>query len=361
MALRKNCVAVISSGNGGQSLAAYYALHGYEVRLYARQQERVAMFPSLTFQLRGAEEGAARLALISCDMRQVLQDAALVMVTTPAQYHAATARVMAPWLQDGQIVVLNPGRTFGVLEFGAVLRESGCHAQIILAETDTFVFTCRCEHPGFPIIYQIKDNLKVAALSPTDTAAAVAQLCQLLPCACPASGILETGLSNIGMLFHPVPALMNLARIETKERFLHYREGISPTVAALLERMDAERVNLARAAGVPVLPVLDWLREKYGTQEDSLYQALQNTAAYADVYAPSDPHTRYIYEDIPTGCVPMAALGRILKVPMPVTESVIAWASTVCNVDFYALGRNEKRLDFSSLLRGPATVGMSAN
>ena len=107
--------------------------------------------------------------------------------------------------------------------------------------------------------------------------------------------------------------------------------------------------------------MLDWLREKYGTQEDSLYQALQNTAAYADVYAPSDPHTRYIYEDIPTGCVPMAALGRILKVPMPVTESVIAWASTVCNVDFYALGRNEKRLDFSSLLRGPATVGMSAN
>ena len=28
MSLKKNAVAVISSGNGGQSLAAYYALHG---------------------------------------------------------------------------------------------------------------------------------------------------------------------------------------------------------------------------------------------------------------------------------------------------------------------------------------------
>ena len=154
---------------------------------------------------------------------------------------------------------------------------------------------------------------------------------------------------------------MNLARIETKERFLHYREGISPTVASLLERMDTERVNLARAAGISVLPVLEWLREKYGTQEDSLYQALQNTDAYADVYAPSDPHTRYIYEDVPTGCVPMAALGRILNVPMPVTESVISWASTVCNTDFYAIGRNEKRLDLNTLLSKTVYTDSSAS
>ena len=37
MSLKKNAVAVISSGNGGQSLAAYYALHGFAVRLYVRE------------------------------------------------------------------------------------------------------------------------------------------------------------------------------------------------------------------------------------------------------------------------------------------------------------------------------------
>ena len=79
------------------------------------------------------------------------------------------------------------------------------------------------------------------------------------------------------------------------------------------------------------------------------------------LYAPSDPHTRYIYEDVPTGCMPMAALGRILNVPMPVTESVISWASTVCNTDFYAIGRNEKRLDLNTLLSKTVYTDSSAS
>ena len=58
-ALNEKRVAVISSGNGGQSMAAWYALHGWEVRLYAREAERVAMFPSAEFILSGAVSGRA--------------------------------------------------------------------------------------------------------------------------------------------------------------------------------------------------------------------------------------------------------------------------------------------------------------
>lgn len=352
MALNENRVAVISSGNGGQSMAAWYALHGWEVRLYAREAERVAMFPSAEFILSGAVSGRAPLQLISCEMEKVLQDAALVMVTTPAQYHAVIARAMAPWLRDGQTVVLNPGRTFGVLEFDAVLRENGCRARLQLAETDTFVFTCRCEQVGQPVIHRVKDCLKVAALAPADTLPVTAMLRRAFPTACPAGGILDTGLSNMGMLFHPVPALMNLVRIEAGERFRYYHEGISPLVAEMLERLDAERMALARAVGAPVLPVLDWLRSKYGSSGGTLYDALQDTNAYAEVYGPGDTHTRYIYEDVPTGCVPMLALGRRLGLPMPLTASVVGWASAVCGVDFYARGRNEKRIDLTALLEG---------
>ena len=361
MALQQNSVAVISSGNGGQALAAYYALHGFDVRLYARQQERVEMFPSLDFDLQGVEPGTARLGLISCDMGEVLKGASLVMVTTPAQYHAAIAKTMSPWLEDGQTVVLNPGRTFGVLEFDAVLKENACRARILLAEADTFIFTCRCEQPGHPVIYQIKDLLKVAALHPADTDAVCTQLQRLFPCVQPASSILETGLSNIGMLFHPLPTLMNLVRIEAKERFLYYHQGISPMVAGLIEQMDDERVRLAQAAGVRVSPVLDWLQTRYGTRENSLYQAIQSTKAYAGVFGPTDLHTRYLYEDVPTGCVPAATLGRLLGVSMPVTEAVINWASTVCNTDFYARGRNEQRLNLAALLSGHVTLNISAN
>ena len=98
--------------------------------------------------------------------------------------------------------------------------------------------------------------------------------------------------------------------------------------------------------------MLDWLRSKYGSAGGTLYDALQDTNAYAEVYGPGDTHTRYIYEDVPTGCVPMLALGRRLGLPMPLTASVVGWASAVCGADFYARGRNETRLDLTALLEG---------
>ena len=64
----KNKVAVISTGNGGQSLAAWYAHKGYNVSLYARQQERVDMFLSNRFTVRGVLEAEPEIALISKDM-----------------------------------------------------------------------------------------------------------------------------------------------------------------------------------------------------------------------------------------------------------------------------------------------------
>ena len=102
---------------------------------------------------------------------------------------------------------------------------------------------------------------------------------------------------------------MNLVRIEAGEDFLYYHEGISPLVASVLERLDQERVAVARALGVPVLPVLDWLHSKYGSRGGSLYEALQQTEAYAAVLGPKDIHTRYLYEDVPTGCVSAAGTG----------------------------------------------------
>jgi len=50
------------------------------------------------------------------------------MVVVPAFAHAFIAEECAPYLRDGQIVVLNPGRTGGALEFRHVLQEMRCPA-----------------------------------------------------------------------------------------------------------------------------------------------------------------------------------------------------------------------------------------
>ncbi len=343
-------IAVISSGNGGQSLAAYLANQGHSVTLYAREQARVDMFPERHFSLSGQVVCETDVDLISCHMDEVISGAELIMVTTPAQYHGVIAREMAPYLTDGQVVILNPGRTFGTFTVAKALADCGCTANVILGETDTFVFTCRCKAVGHPVIYEIKHGLRVAGHDNADTPRLTALLRELFPSVEPAASVLETGLSNIGMVFHPLPILMNITRIEAKEDFRYYIDGISPLVASVLEQIDAERVAVAKAAGVAVPTAAEWLADRYGSQGDTLYERIQNTHAYQDVLAPTDIDTRYIFEDIQTGCVPVSSLGWRLGVRTDVIDAAIHWANVVYRRDFYRTGRNEDAIDFERML-----------
>lgn len=350
-------IAVISSGNGGQSMAGYFSNMGYHVSLYVREQERADMFLSNEFVVGGVVECTTEIDQISCDMQAVVEGAYLIMVTTPSQYHHVVAKAMAPYLEDGQQVILNPGRTLGTYEFDRVLRDNGCTADITLGETETFIFTCRCLKPGHPMIYSIKTGVEVAAHKQERTQELVATLSELFPGIHAAKSIFHTGFCNIGMVFHPMPILMNITRVEAKEGFLFYMEGISPLVANILERLDSERVNVAKALGVEVLSAFDWLHERYGSEGSNLYERIQNTKAYATVLAPTDIDTRYIYEDIQTGCVPMSCLGKQIGVDTYIINSAIQWASTVYNFDFIKNGRNEKTLDISQIIEDAKSLG----
>ena len=331
-------------------MAAYFSYLGYNTALYARDVERVEMFTSNRFILSGEVEAEAEVGLISTDMRDVLRDAYLIMVTTPAQYHPIVARAMAPHLVDGQAVILNPGRTFGTLAFSKVLAERGCTADIMLGETDTFAFTCRCPEVGKPQIHKIKDSLQLAAHEKKYAQRLIEIIREIFNMVSLAESTLYTGFSNIGMVFHPMPILMNLTRVEAKENFRFYMDGISPLVAGLLEKMDVERVTVANAFGVTVPTASQWLAECYGSRGDSLFEQIQDTDAYKTVLAPTDIDTRYIFEDILTGCVPISCAGKAAGVNTEVLDTLIKWASIMYGRDFHAEGRNETIIDFKKLL-----------
>jgi len=344
-------IAVISSGNGGQSMAAYFSYLGHKVALYAREAERVDMFPDNRFVISGAVEAEVDVDLISSNMAKVIKDAYLIMVTTPAQYHPIVARAMASHLVDGQAVVLNPGRTFGTLAYSKVLTECGCKADIMLGETDTFAFTCRCPELRKPQIYKIKDSVRLAAHDKKYADRLLGLLREIFPMFSLAESVLHTGFSNIGMIFHPMPILMNITRVEAKEDFKFYVQGISPLVASILEKMDVERIAVASAYGVAIPTARQWLAEAYGSRGDSLYEQIQNTDAYKTVLAPTDIDTRYIFEDILTGCVPMSCAGKAGGVQTEVVDTLIKWASILYGRDFRSEGRNENMIDFNSFLK----------
>lgn len=341
--------AVIGAGNGGLTMAGHLTLMGFPVILYNRTPERLVPIRERGgVQLEGAVRGFAPLRAITSDPA-ALADADCLMVVVPASGHRDVARTLAPHLRDGQTVVLHPGRTLGAIEFEHVLRKSGCSADVCVAEAQTLLYASRAIGPARVWIFRLKRRITLAALPATRTHEVVWRLREAFPQFMPAHHVLETSLDNIGAVFHPAPTVLNLARIEAGDRFEYYHEGISPAAAAILEAVDAERVTVAAALGVSAVSARRWLQEAYGCRGRDLHAAIQANAAYAGIQAPGALDTRYLWEDVPTGLVPLSSLGEFLEVPTPVTNSLITLASIAVGTDFQATGRTLERVGLAGM------------
>jgi opine dehydrogenase len=332
--------AVIGSGHGGQALAAYLALKGERVNLYNRTP--AALEPIRRrggIRVEGAVSGLGRIDVASSDLDEVLEGVRVIMVVVPASAHGELARAMAPYLQTGQTVVLNPGRTLGAVEFAHNLREWGGPPGVLVAEADTFVFASRRLEPGVSRINRVKKRVRLAALPAYRTGSAVRFLRKAFPQFVAARNVLETGVSNIGAVFHPAPTLLNSGWIESAMGFDYYHDGISPGVARVLEALDRERLEVARAYGLSVVPVKGWLASVYGSSGESLHKAIQSTKAYRGLKAPASLEHRYLHEDVPASLVPLVDLGRTAGRRARMMESLITLAEAITGVDWWRTGR----------------------
>lgn len=347
--------AVLGAGHGGHALAGYLGLLGYPVTIYTHTQAKAdAITDAGGIQLEGAVEGFGPVELASLDLAAVLDGADVVLETHPAHLHRQVAAACAPWLRPGQVVVLNPGRTGGALEFSHTIAELGDRG-IIVAETQTFPFASRMLAPGHGHVFGIKRAVPIAALPARLTPRVLALLHGAMPWLTAAGSVLETSLANIGGVFHPTLTLLNAGRIEdTQGNFEFYHAGATPGVGRVLEQLDQERLGVAAALGVTVPSAQRWLAEAYGVGGEDLRDAILRNRSYAGIRAPETLEHRYIEEDIPAGLVPLASLGHHLGVETPVMDSLIDLASVIHQRDYRREGRTVARLGLAGL--GPDDI-----
>lgn len=345
---------VIGAGHGGKAMAAHLALMGFPVTLYNRTPENVAAIKTrggieLT-SYEGGPHGFGRLELVTSDMQEALDGADVVMVVVPSTAHADIARVAAPHLKDGQIVVLNPGRTGGALEFRQVLRQQGSDADVVVAETETLIYASRSEGPAEARIFRIKEAVGVAALPASRTPQVLDALSPAYPQFIDGQSVLHTGLNNMGAIFHPALTLLNAGRIEsTGGEFQFYIDGVTPSVARVLEALDRERVTVASALGIRARTALEWLRMAYDATGTDLHEAIHNQRGYYGIKAPRTLNHRYITEDVPMSMVPIAALGHRYGVRVRGIESLIRLACIIHQTDYWRRGRTLDKLGIEQL------------
>jgi opine dehydrogenase len=350
---------VIGAGNGGKAMAAHLALMGKRVALYNRTYNRIEVIAQrggIDLDNPDGERGFGKLEMVTNQIGAALEDADVIMVVIPSSGHRDVAVAAAPYLQDNQIVLLHPGRTGGAIEFAEVLRQEGCNGKPIVAEAETFIYASRSDGPSEAHIFRIKESVPLAALPATRTAEVLEAIHTAYPQYIDGGNVLKTGLNNMGAVFHPALALLNAARIEsTHGDFEFYIDGVTPSVAKVLEAIDRERVTVASAMGIRARTALEWLDLAYDAHGADLNEAIHNQTGYYGIKAPATINHRYIFEDVPMSLVPIAAMGDRFGVSVRAIDSMIRLACIVHQTDYWRRGRTLDKLGLKDLSVGEIT------
>lgn len=342
---------VLGAGHGGLAMAGHLGLMGYKVTVYNRGASRIRPVQKRKeIKIEGEIKGIGRIEMASNDIEQCLKGVDILLVVIPANGHRFIARTCAPHLRENQIIVLNPGRTGGALEFFNVLKEEGIKKFPFIAEAQTFLYASRAMGPAHAKIFSIKNSIPLATLPAYWIPGVVKAINRVFPQFVPGDNIFKTSFDNIGAVFHPALTILNASWIEeTHGDFEYYIQGASSSVSKVLENLDKERQDVAAALGIKAMSAKTWLYTAYSATGKNLHEAMQDNPGYLGIKAPDRLHHRYIDEDVPMSLVPIASIGAMLRVETPTINSIIRLASIMRGEDFWRKGRTVERLGIKGM------------
>ncbi len=341
-------IAVLGGGNGSIAAAVDLTEQGHRVRLWRRNTAALAA-------LRKADNTIAlkdhkgtrpiRIDVVTDDIAEAVQDAALIVCPTPATAQADIAGAMAPHLRTGQVVFLPPG-SFGSWMMSDLVRKAGNDADVCWAEAGTLPYLARMHGSDTIAITTRATRLPtgVFPLRLADHAHSV--LAQAYPAVEPAGDALSGALMNAGPIIHPPLITMNAGPIEHFEHWDIHNEGTQPAIRRVTTRLDAERMALREALGYrgPHFPLADhydpggeeWM---YG---NAAHEKLTDSGDWRENLVLTDH--RYMREDIAIGLAFLVSVADWAGVPAPTATGLLAIGSAICEEDFRASGRTLETL-----------------
>lgn len=338
-------VTIIGAGNSGLAMAAHLSYEGNTVALWNRSEKNISkLIKTHIIKSTGIINEDISIALITSDLKEAIKDSEVILITTPANSHRFLAIELAKNLEKDTLIVLNPGRTFGALEFLDTFREYNKDVNPCIAETQTIIYTCRKVAEDSTNIIALKYNVLISTFNSDKNKEIIEKLPKCIRNHfIAANSIIQTSIGNVGMILHCAPLLLNAGWTESeKNPYKYYYEGITPSVGNLLEKIDRERVVISETLGNRVESTKEWLERIYNVKGNNIYECIQNNEAYTTIDAPKTLQHRYILEDIPCGLVALESLGINNSIETPHTSMIIDLASSILDIDFRKIGRNIK-------------------
>ncbi len=297
----------------------------------------------------GGRRFFVRPAFITRDVQKAVEFGDILMVTTTTSQHEHVARLIAPYVRDGQLIVLVPGY------MGSLIFKRFIQRDVIYSEWETTAYNGRIVDSMYVHITFYNPRNAVSALP----VAALPQVVETLSHCFPNTRytrkhILESALHNPNMIVHPIGIIFSASRIEhSGGEFWMYREAFTPSIINVIQAFDKQKNLILNAFGCESLDYFE--AAKWRNEEDLSKDAMEVFRSFANSSnkGPSSINHRYFHEDIPMGLGLFISIGQIVGVDTSVQESITALASALINKDLrqnarsiqYLLQKNEVTFD----------------
>jgi opine dehydrogenase len=347
-------IGIAGTGGIGYASAAWLAHGGHDVRVWSPGGRGAHALREAPLQAEGVLAATVRVGV--ADTAALLaRHADAILVAVPVNGHKAVMDALLPHLRSGQTVIVSSMASLSALYLHEQAAARG--VDLTVASFGTTVLTARRSGPAQVRIMTRRSELGVAAL-PAARGSEALQLCRALfgDLFVPQANCLASTLTNINPVAHGPLALFNWTRIERAENWPQYHY-MTPQVAGVILRLDAERLALAHAFGLQVRTIEEHFAKSFGTTTPTLAEiAAELHAKRGGPPGPTDTGTRFLAEDVPFGLAFCEVLGALAGVDMPATRAIVQTAGLVLGRDLAA----ENDLVDALRLRGESRDGLLA-
>lgn len=328
----KEHIAIVGAGNGGQAFAGYLSLMGESVKIFdvvPATVDKLNEVGGVLMEGNCKYKGFGKIEKATGSMQEVIEGAKLILIILPSLYHADMARQMAPYLKDGQVIILNPHASMGPVEFRKVLDDCNVTADVTIGCSSTLLFACRAVEIGHVVVAGQKQHLIMSAYPSSRNPVLQQMFKDIIPEFEVVDDVIRASLDNINAFVHPAPTILNTGRIESKTPFEYYID-CTPAQGRYVDALDKERMALAKAYGLDKMkPLVEEYKVMYHTHGDNMYEILSNNEDLRGIKGQTALETRYLLEDVPCSLVALQSLGKIAGVPTPCIDAMIVVGRTL--------------------------------
>lgn len=351
-------ITVIGCGNSGLIHAAKLLQNQHEVALLKTSSSSNSEFYDIIEQEHGynvkdeTDNGRrffVRPAFITRDVQKAVEFGDILMVTTTTSQHEHVAQLIAPYVRDGQMIVLVPGY------MGSLIFKRFIQRNVVYSEWETTAYNGRIVDSMYVRITFYNPRNAVSALPVSALPEVVDTLSKCFPnTRYTRKHILESALHNPNMIVHPIGIIFSASRIEhSGGEFWMYREAFTPSIINVIQAFDKQKNLILNAFGCESLDYFE--AAKWRNEENLSQDAMEVFRSFANSSnkGPSSINHRYFHEDIPMGLGLFISIGKIVGVDTSIQESITALASALINKDLrtnarsiqYLLQKNDVTLE----------------